>query len=48
MGKNLKKVVDICIHVIDSLCYRAETNTTLQVNYTPAKTNLKNKNKRSP
>ena len=29
---------DICIHIADSLCYTAETNTTLQSNYTPIKT----------
>ena len=28
---------DICIHIADSLCYTAETNTTLQSNYTPIK-----------
>ena len=28
---------DICIHIADSLCYTAETNTTLWSNYTPIK-----------
>ena len=28
---------DICIHIADSLCYKAETNTPLQSNYTRIK-----------
>ena len=28
---------DICIHIADSLCYTAATNTTMQSNYTPIK-----------
>ena len=28
--------------ITDSLCCTAETNTTLQINYTPIKINLKN------
>ena len=28
-------VRDICIHIADSLCYTAETNTILQSNSTP-------------
>ena len=27
----------LCIHIADSLCYTAETNTTLSSNYTPIK-----------
>ena len=37
MGKNLKK--EGYIHITDSLCYTAETKTTLQNNYTPIKNN---------
>ena len=37
---------DICIHIADSHCCTAETNTTLQSNYTPIlKNTLKNKNR---
>ena len=36
-GKESKKRVDICICITDSLCYTAETNTTLQLDYTPIK-----------
>ena len=36
-GKESKKRVDICICITDSLCLTAETNTTLQLNYTPIK-----------
>ena len=34
---NRKKIQkkDICIHIADSLCLTAETNTTLQCNYAP-------------
>lgn len=32
---------DICIHVADSLCCSAETNTTLLSNHTPVKIRLK-------
>ena len=35
--KESKKRVDICICITDSLCYTAETNTTLQLDYTPIK-----------
>ena len=32
-----KRYGDICICIADSLCYKAETNTPLQSNYTPIK-----------
>ena len=35
MGKSPLKKVDTCR--TDSFCYIAETNTTLQINYTPVK-----------
>ena len=35
---------DICMHIADSLCYTAESNTTLYNNYTPVKM-LKKKRK---
>ena len=35
MGKEFKKIVNIC--VTDILCRTPETNTTLQINYTPIK-----------
>ena len=28
---------DLCICIADSLCYKAETNTPLESNYTPVK-----------
>ena len=31
--------MDICIHIADSLCCKAEINTILQSNYTPIKIN---------
>ena len=34
-GKAVQGRGDIRIHVADSLCSTAETNTTLQNNYTP-------------
>ena len=37
MGKATKKRVAICICITDSLCCTPETNTTLQINYTPKK-----------
>ena len=41
MGKASLKKKDIYIymHITDSLCYTAETKTTLQNNYTPIKIN---------
>ena len=36
MGRKYK-TVDIYIHIVDSFCCRAETNTTLQSNYTSIK-----------
>ena len=33
--------MDICICITDSFCCTPETNTTLSVNYTPIKFNLK-------
>ena len=38
-----KKRMDICICIADSLCCIPETNTALEVNYTPIKI-LKNNN----
>ena len=32
-----RRYVDICICRADSLCYKAETNTPLESNYTPIK-----------
>ena len=32
-----KRYGNICICITDSLCYKAETNTPLQSNYTPVK-----------
>ena len=32
-GKEVKKRGDICVHIADSLCYIAETNTALLSNY---------------
>ena len=40
-GKEIQKRGNICIHIADSLCCTAETNTTLQSNYTPLKINFK-------
>ena len=39
-GKEIQKRGGICTHIADSFCCIAETNTTLQSNYTPIK-NLK-------
>ena len=36
-GREVQEGGDICIHTADSLCYTAETNTTLLSNYTPIK-----------
>ena len=36
-GKEIQKRGDMCIHIADSLRRTAETNTTLQSNYTPIK-----------
>ena len=33
---------DICIQIAGSLCYTAESNTTLQSNYTPIKKKKRN------
>ena len=35
---------DICMHMADSLCYKAETNTPLESNYTPIKMFKKKRN----
>ena len=40
-GKNEKKTMDICICRTDSFCCATETNTTLYINYTLTKINLK-------
>ena len=37
MGKESLKRMDIYVCVTDSFCCRAETNTTLQINYTSIK-----------
>ena len=36
-GRDVQEGGDICIHIPDSFCGTAETNTTLQSNYTPLK-----------
>ena len=41
MGKDTQNRGDTCTHIADSLCCIAETNTTLQSNYTPIKIDLK-------
>ena len=33
-------MTDVCICEIDSVCYTAESNTTLKINYTPIKKNF--------
>ena len=40
-GKEIQNRADICICMADSFCCTAETNTTLQSNYTPVKINFK-------
>ena len=40
-GKEIQKRGDMYTRIADSLCCTVETNTTLQSNYTPIKTNLK-------
>ena len=35
VGGDVQEGGDICIHIADSGCCTAETNTTLQSNYTP-------------
>ena len=44
MTKKILKRWDICIHMADSLCCTAETNTMLLSNYTPMKKNTVDKN----
>ena len=39
-GKEIQKGGNICVHITDSLCRTAETNTTLKSNYTPIKMNF--------
>ena len=46
-GKEIQEKGYICIHVADSLCCTAETNTTLQSTYTSI-TKIKNKTKKDP
>ena len=46
-GKEIQKRGDICICIADLFCCAAETNTTLQSNYTPKKMLKKFKKKRS-
>ena len=36
-GAREKRYGDICICITDSLCYKAETKTPLESNYTPIK-----------
>ena len=43
MGKESKGRLDTCIHVTDSLGYTAESDTTLETNYTPIKNLIKEK-----
>ena len=40
-GRELQEGGDICLHIADSLCFTAETNTTLYSNYTPTKNTSK-------
>ena len=42
-GKEIQKRGDICVRIADSLCCIAEINTTLWNNYTPIKTDQKQK-----
>ena len=46
MKKRILKRVDIHVCITDSLCCTAQTNTALQINYTPIKINLKKKKER--
>ena len=41
-GKEIQERGDIRVHMTDSLCSAAETNKTLQSNYTLIKSNFKN------
>ena len=36
-ARGKKRYGDICICITDSLCYKAETGTPLESNYTPIK-----------
>ena len=43
-GKEIqKKKADICVHIADSLCCTAATNTALESNWNPIKSKLKKK-----
>ena len=37
IGREVQEGGDVCIHIADTLCCTAETNATLQSNYTPIK-----------
>ena len=37
IGRDVQEGGDVCIHIADTLCCTAETNTTLQSNYPPVK-----------
>ena len=43
-----KRYGNICVCITDSLCYKSETNTPLESNYTPIKMLKKKRNKGSP
>ena len=36
MGRETQEGKDVCMHVTDSLCGTAETNTAMKSNYTPS------------
>ena len=40
-GREAQEGGDICLHIADSLCFTAETNTTLYSNYTPTENTSK-------
>ena len=45
VGREVPEGKDICIHIAESLCCTAETNTTLQSKYTPTKNDKLKKKK---
>ena len=42
-GREVQEEGEICMHMADSRCCTAETNTTLESNYPPIKNKLKKK-----
>ena len=44
-GREAQEGEDICILIADLFCCTAETNTTLQINYSPIKKSFKGKMK---